>query len=195
MRWNLLRHGQSTWNLEGRLQGQTMEVPLTELGLRQAAGAREQLRRRQVRAVLSSDQRRAVQTAEVVAEGLGLAVETTALLREQGLGLMEGRLSRDLRPEPVPEGLHISEVPWGGGESVAQVHARLRELVARIGERFGNDDELVLVSHGDTIRILLTVLAGRGHREVQWIEVGNCQVISRHVDPPAVLAHFPDPSR
>ena len=131
---HLIRHGQSTWNAEGRLQGQTMDVPLTDLGWRQAADAATNPGLHRLAAVWSSDQLRARQTAELIAAPHELDVTLTRLLREQALGRLEGTLIRDLREERVPEGMHISEVCRGGGESVQQVHQRMRRLSYALDE-------------------------------------------------------------
>ncbi|WP_353080952.1 histidine phosphatase family protein [Tessaracoccus lapidicaptus] len=175
---HLVRHGQSTWNLERRLQGQRMDVPLTTLGLSQAEAAARVLDGVPLSEVVASDQLRALQTAEVIAARHGAPLRTSALLREQALGSLEGMSYDDLTEEPVPDGLHLSEVRWGGGESVAEVHGRLSEFVAELRSHHGVGEHLAVVSHGDTLRILLAVLAGRGHRDVEWVEFGNGQVVS-----------------
>ncbi|MFT3889661.1 MAG: histidine phosphatase family protein [Arachnia sp.] len=165
----LLRHGQSVWNVEQRVQGQTHAVPLTDEGVRQAEEARDRLRHVPFTAVLSSDQVRARQTAEVVAAGRGIAVRETALLREQCLGALEGKRYDELEEEATPEGIHVSEVRWGGGESMADVAARLRVLIDQLRAEFADTDHVLLVSHGDTLRILLALLDGGGHRDVDWV--------------------------
>ena len=166
---HLLRHGQSVWNVEERVQGQTHHVPLTADGVRQAREARERLAGVPLAAVLSSDQVRARQTADVVADAHGLPVCETTLLREQGLGSLEGKNYSELEEEPTPEGVHVSEVRWGGGESMSDVAARLRVLVDELRAEFADDDQVLLVSHGDTLRILLAILDGGGHRDVDWV--------------------------
>lgn len=166
---HLLRHGQSTWNVEQRVQGQTRHVPLTPAGIAQAQEARERLRGVALTAVLSSDQLRARQTAEIVAATHRLEVRETPLLREQGLGSLEGKYYHELREEPIPEDVHVSEVRCGGGESMADVATRLRRLLDVLRREFRDDDQVLLVSHGDTLRILLTLLDGGGHRDVDWV--------------------------
>lgn len=163
----LLRHGESTWNREGRLQGQTMEVPLTPLGLRQAHEAAERVAALTGvgTPVWSSDQLRARQTAEVVAARLEGRLETSGLLREQALGDMEGVLSSELTAQPVPDGKDISEIRWGGGESVADVHARSRAFLDSLPEM---PRDVVIVGHGDSLRVLLAVVEGRSHRDVDY---------------------------
>lgn len=111
---HLLRHGQSVWNVEERVQGQTHHVPLTGTGVRQAEDARDRLAGLPLAAILSSDQVRARQTADVVAAAHALQVRETVLLREQGLGSLEGKHYGELEEEAPPEGVHVSEVRWGG---------------------------------------------------------------------------------
>lgn len=166
---HLLRHGQSLWNVEQRVQGQTHGVPLTADGVRQAERARDLLRDVPLTAVLTSDQVRARQTANVVAAAHGLPVRETELLREQALGALEGKHYDELEEETTPEGMHVSEVRWGGGESMADVAARLRILVDELRAEFSDGDHVLLVSHGDTLRILLAILDGGGHRDVDWV--------------------------
>ncbi|GAA1391249.1 histidine phosphatase family protein [Luteococcus peritonei] len=177
----LVRHGQSTWNLERRLQGQTMDVPLTALGQQQARQAADEVARLvpQGTPVLTSDQLRARQSAALLAARLGSRMVETPLLREQGLGRLEGLGLDELVAEPTPPGRHVTEVAWGGGESIEQVHHRCRNLLALLAREHAAADALVLVSHGDLIRCLLNVLDGRGHREMEWPAVANGQVLRR----------------
>ena len=178
---HLLRHGESTWNAQRRLQGQTMGVPLTELGRQQAQAAAAELASVPLAAVWSSDQVRAVQTADIIAAPHQLTPRLTPLLREQALGSLAGRLTSELTPEPVPEGQHISEVRWGGGESLADVAVRLRVLLDELRVAHAPDDQVVLVSHGDALRVLLALLDGRTHREVDWVPLPNCGVHVRNL--------------
>jgi broad specificity phosphatase PhoE len=80
-----VRHGQSTWNVIDRMQGQAVHPPLTELGRDQAAGAAEQLADLSVTEVLSSPAVRARETADIIANRLGLEVRIEPLLFEKGL--------------------------------------------------------------------------------------------------------------
>lgn len=80
-----VRHGQSTWNVLDRMQGHELGPPLTGLGRTQAAVAAEGLAALGITRVLSSPAVRAQQTAEIIADRLGLTVETEDLLLEKGL--------------------------------------------------------------------------------------------------------------
>lgn len=178
---HLVRHGQSTWNAAGRLQGQTPHPPLTALGRDQAYAAATELTRLLPpdtdAELVSSDLVRARQTAQIIAAALGRPLRWDPALREQGLGTMEGALTSTLTALPTPDGTHLSEVRWGGGESLADVAHRLRDWCrCTLAD---SPRHLVVVSHGDTIRVLLAVLRGGGHRDVDWGEVvGNGSVTS-----------------
>jgi broad specificity phosphatase PhoE len=159
----LVRHGQSEWNAAGLMQGQTAHVPLTDLGHRQAAAAATELAQLTRAgagpgALLSSDLRRAVQTAEHCAVATGLPVRTTTALREQGYGVLEGRPSRELW-----DLVDWTDPHWSadGGESLAQLHAR---VAAHLAELWADPpaDVVALVTHGDTIRAVQAVVAGLG---------------------------------
>lgn len=181
---HLVRHGRSTWNDEGRLQGQTVHPPLTTLGEQQATAAAHHLIGAIGSApvtVISSDLVRASQTAAVIASALGAAVRLDPALREQALGVMEGVLSRDLTPQETPKGAHVSEIRWGGGESIEDVHRRVGAFFDRELRQVRADSlhHLVLISHGDTIRVMDAWLRGRGHREVDWdLTVANGEVLT-----------------
>jgi len=135
--------------------------------------------------LLSSDLVRAAQTADVIAQRLAVPVELEPALREQGLGRLEGRLTRELTAEPTPEGVDVTEVRWGGGESIEDVHDRLGRLFTRVLP--SAEDDLVLVTHGDTLRVAIAWLLGRSHREVDWDPAPNGSVTTLEVDPARLL--------
>jgi broad specificity phosphatase PhoE len=154
----LVRHGQSEWNAAGRMQGQTAHVPLTALGHEQAAAAARALAALSPGALVSSDLRRAVQTAEHCARATGLPVTTTPALREQAYGILEGRPSRELW-----DVVDWTDPDWSaeGGESLAQLHARVAGYLDGLRAR-PPADVVALVTHGDTIRAAQAVAAGLG---------------------------------
>jgi broad specificity phosphatase PhoE len=168
----LVRHGQSEWNAEGRMQGQTAHVPLTALGHEQAAVAAEQLAQRRPGALISSDLRRAVQTAQHCARATGLELLTTPALREQGYGVLEGRPSRELW-----DVVDWTDPHWSaeGGESLAELHARVAAFVEEL-RADPPADVVALVTHGDTIRAVQAVAVGLGPDEIPAITPHNGSV-------------------
>ncbi|MCU1604599.1 MAG: Phosphoglycerate mutase [Modestobacter sp.] len=173
----LVRHGQSEWNATGLMQGQTAHVPLTDLGHQQAVAAAAELSALSRAgagpgALVSSDLRRAVQTAEHCAASTGLPVVTTPALREQGYGVLEGRPSRELW-----DLVDWTDPHWSaeGGESLAQLHARVAGYLAGL-QADPPAPVVALVTHGDTIRAVRAVVAGLGPDQLPALTPHNGSV-------------------
>ena len=175
----LVRHGQSEWNAAGLMQGQTPHVPLTPLGHAQAEGAARELAALAPGAMLSSDLRRAVETAEHCARATGLPFTTTPALREQGYGVLEGRPSRELW-----DVVDWTDPHWSaeGGESLAQLHARVADLLAHLVTQ-PPADVVALVTHGDTIRAAQAAAAGLGPDAMPAVTPHNGTVTRLELSP------------
>src|SRR5579871_641611 len=89
LRLYIVRHGETEWNRDGRVQGHT-DVPLSGEGIEQARRVAERLSREPISAVWSSDLARALDTARAIAAPHDLEVHSTPLLRETMLGEWEG---------------------------------------------------------------------------------------------------------
>jgi 2,3-bisphosphoglycerate-dependent phosphoglycerate mutase len=135
----LVRHGESLWNAAGLLQGRTHAVGLTERGRAQARAVEVHGDR-----ILTSPQRRALETAEILAERCGLPVEQCPELREQSHGVWEGRSAAVYAPLLAAAG-----PDWAppGGETFRELWTRVRGL---------DLTGAVVVTHGETIRAILT---------------------------------------
>ena len=143
----LVRHGETDWNAEGRLQGQT-DRPLSDYGRRQARELAEELADEGLEAIYSSDLARAHETAEIVGERLGLAVGLDPDLREKDWGSWEGLTSveRD-RVEFV-------------GESTEAHQERMLQALRRISDRHPGDGRVLVVTHGGSMRRVQTAALG-----------------------------------
>lgn len=134
----LIRHGETPWNVEGRYQGQ-LDPPLNERGHRQARAAAERLAPIGFDVIYSSDLARARQTAEALAELIGLPVHVDPRLREIHQGVWQGVLIDEIRARWPRELDGWERDPWRyhppGGERIDEVQARLfaaiDEIVAR----------------------------------------------------------------
>ena len=178
----LLRHGETGWNAQARLQGHR-DIPLNEIGLRQAAAAAPSVAALEPDVIVSSDLTRARVTAAAVAELTGRSVGIDARLRETSMGRWEG-----LTREEVVAGWPGAWERWRttsahnsppGGESRWQVAQRAAEVVAELDA--GAADRALLVAHGGLIVGLTGLLLNLP--DDSWgtlIGVGNCHWVVLH---------------
>ena len=131
----LIRHGQTTWNTQGRLQGQ-LDIPLDALGRRQAARLADALQDEGISAVVSSDLSRAWDTALALAGPLGLPLRADPGLRERCFGVLQGRTRAQI-DQDTPElarRWHSREPDFApeGAESLRAFSARCLACVRRL---------------------------------------------------------------
>jgi probable phosphoglycerate mutase len=156
----LLRHGESTWNAEGRWQGQA-DPPLSTLGREQAADAAERLRGARFSSLVTSDLLRARETAGILGRALGLEPRVEPGLREIDVGDWEGLTRQEISARWPGELADWSEgrreAPLGG-ESRTDLVARARSTLLRLAADASPGDRLLVVTHGALIRHLDRVL-------------------------------------
>jgi broad specificity phosphatase PhoE len=142
----LVRHGETDWNADGRLQGQT-DRPLSDFGRRQARQLAEGLADERLQAIYASDLARARETAEIVAERLRLPVVLDPDLREKDWGTWEGLTAAERdRVEFV-------------GEATEAHQERMLRALRRISQRHDGGSVLV-VTHGGSMRRAQTATLG-----------------------------------
>lgn len=171
----LLRHGETEWNLERRMQGRR-ESKLTPLGLRQAAAMAALLHDLVAREgvdgwrLVSSPLGRARQTAAAVAARLGLEPELDERVSEIAFGEWEGRLRDEVAPQH-PELFASREwlVSPPGGETFEDVRTRIADFLAELPPE--PDRRVIVVSHGMAGRVLRGVYAGLSPRQTLEQEV------------------------
>ena len=150
----LVRHGQTDWNAQRRLQGST-DIPLNDVGRGQARDAAAALSGHEWDAIVSSPLSRAAETAKLIADGLGLSVDRhVPELTERSFGPAEG-----LQAGPELEALRI---PGGFRGAESEDEAAFRGLAAleALAEEFRGRRVLV-VAHGTLIRVSLSRAIGR----------------------------------
>jgi broad specificity phosphatase PhoE len=162
----LVRHGETDWNLNRRLQGHA-DRPLNETGREQAHGLAADLAEEQLEAVYSSDLSRASETARIVADARGLDVTMLPELRERHFGTWEGLTDEEIH-ERFPE---AADGVLGDGESRDQLDRRVLGALSRIAEEHPNGTVLV-VSHGGPLRAVL-----RHCRADSVDRIANCHVL------------------
>jgi len=150
----LVRHGETEWNVERRVQGQT-DSPLTARGRAQARRAAERLAEINVRAVYSSDAGRARETAELIAAPHGLTVAVRPALRERSYGILEGKTIEQVAREDTGwlEAWLADRVRLAPPEGEAQPELSRRVMSALHAIAAAHAGEHVVVStHGGPVK-------------------------------------------
>lgn len=148
----LLRHGQTDWNIDFRLQGVT-DIPLNETGIAQARDAAAAINPEDWDLVLSSPLSRAKDTAKIVSELNGLLpTEVEPLLIERSFGEAEGLMYQEWKERYAD----TNAVP--GGESLPDLESRAHLLLDFLAEKYSGR-KVLAVSHGALIRILLRIIS------------------------------------
>jgi broad specificity phosphatase PhoE len=174
----LVRHGQSTWNHEHRIQGQ-LDPPLSDEGRRQAAQLGRRLAGRSFVALYSSDLQRAAETSRLVGQAIGLEAQPMAALREINLGEWEGLQTEELAVRFPEAWAGWTEEPnWDlvpGGEGSAAFERRVTEVMDSLFARHQQGDVLV-VTHGGVIQIALHHVVGRPGRGIFPFRIQNASL-------------------
>ena len=132
----LVRHGETVDNVNQIMQGQT-QGKLTENGIRQAQEVRDQLASEDFSAIISSDLKRSVDTAKIIAEPHDLEVVQTPLLRERDWGGFTGRFIPELKGEVWPDDI----------ETLENLLSRAGEFIAFVKKTYPGK-KVLAVGHG-----------------------------------------------
>jgi broad specificity phosphatase PhoE len=174
----LIRHGESTWNREHRIQGQ-LDPPLSDRGRHQASLLARRLSARRPEAIYSSDLKRAMETAAPIEKATGLAAQPMAELREVFLGEWEGLHNEEL-VERYPDAWAkwTVEPSWDlvpGGEAGDEFEARVVSAVDAVVKRHPHG-EAILVTHGGVIQVALHHVVGRPSRGLFPFRISNASI-------------------
>ena len=164
----ILRHGETEWNVAGRLQGR-FDAPLTPEGERQALAQRRILMQQDLTrfGAISSPQGRARQTARLALDGLITPIREDPALAEIGLGGWAGRYRAEVMAESgARDGFALYELA-PDGEGFAALHTRCENFLR------GLRGPAVLVTHGITSRMLRLILTGRPIGALRDIDGGQ----------------------
>lgn len=183
MKLYIIRHGQTDWNVLGKIQG-SQDIPLNETGRAQAAGLAKGMERRPVTAVYSSPQKRAWETAMSIAGSQNVPVYPLDSLVEISYGVWEGRTREDIlttdRDLYEAWWQHPATVAPPGGESLSQVDGRCEAAWEYIKSRITGDT--AIVAHGGTLAHFIVHLL-KDQPDAQEIIVGNASITTIEYDP------------
>jgi broad specificity phosphatase PhoE len=157
----LIRHGTTKLHANDRFWGKT-DVPLSGLGIRQAGQLRERLASEKIHAIYSSTSSRARSTAEIIAAGHRPVVTACDELCECNFGFAEGLTFKEIQnvyPALAVELANWKAVTFPGGESLEQLSERVKTFLPRL-ENLTPKDNVIIVSHGGPLRLLICFLMG-----------------------------------
>ena len=154
-----IRHGETTWNVDTRIQGH-LDIPLNATGRQQAARMAHALRDEPIAAVYASDLTRAWETAEYLGRAHGLEVTAEEGLRERGFGDFEGKTFAEIEALLPDQSMRWRkrepEFAPPGGESLLALHRRVVEAAERLAARH-RGELIALVGHGGVMDVLYRV--------------------------------------
>ncbi|MFO8010941.1 MAG: alpha-ribazole phosphatase [Dehalococcoidia bacterium] len=185
----LVRHGHTDWNQQMRYQGQT-DIALNEKGIEQSRRAARRLAAEKIDTIYSSDLKRALHTARIIAaeHGMQEAVHETPVLREMNFGELEG-----LRFDEIDEKYRLifsADASWRnagpnirvpGGESISDMSSRIERFISELSRHRQNETVLV-VSHGGPLQVLTCLLleVGIEHWWQLRFSAASISVIENH---------------
>ena len=174
-----IRHGETAWNVDTRIQGQ-LDIPLNATGRWQAQRvARALAARDPIHAIYTSDLARARETAQAVSDATGAPLTTDEGLRERGFGTFQGQTFAEIEARLPEEALRWRkrDPHWApeGGESLTQMRARVQETLNTLAARHPGE-QVVLVAQGGVLALLYRAATGLDLQAPRTWQLGNAAV-------------------
>lgn len=174
----LVRHGETQWNAERRIQGQS-DSPLTESGEFQARQVGERVRTLGITHIIASDLGRTRRTAEIIADVCGCDVVLDPRLRELNMGVLEKRYIDTLSAEEegwrrrLVNGTEDGRIP--DGESMQELSDRMHAALASC-TALPEGSRPLLVSHGLALGCLVSTILGLPANAERRLRLRNCSI-------------------
>ena len=172
----IIRHGETDWNVEKRIQGQ-IDIPLNSTGRAQALAMAFHAAHHNFHAIYSSDLGRAMETAQGLAERLGLEVKALPQLRERHFGIFQSLTAAE-GAEKHPEA-HVRyaardpEYDFEAGETLHALSTRIIEGIEWMA-RHHVDQTIAAISHGGVLDIIYRKATGRTLEAPRDFKIPNC---------------------
>jgi len=180
----LLRHGEATHNANGVISSSEQErgsnpPQLTIVGRSAIKKVSIELESDKIDLIYSSPYRRTMETAAIIAKGLGLEVIRDERIRETEMGILDG-LTEDEFDEYFESEEERYEKAPEDGENLTEVYARAKEFIDEMEGEY-NQKKILVVSHADTLRMLESVLEGvdevKDIMEMEYFEPGELRAL------------------
>jgi probable phosphoglycerate mutase len=173
-----IRHGETAWNVDTRLQGH-LDIALNNKGLWQAGQVARSLADEDVKAIYASDLLRAWQTAHAIAQATDAPLTADVGLRERGFGSFQGKTYAEIE-SLWPEASQLwrkRDPEWAppGGESLSTMRERVQTTVNALAQQHMGD-QIVLVAHGGVMDILYRLASSQNLQAPRTWQLGNAAI-------------------
>lgn len=155
MKFYIVRHGQTNWNVEGKIQGKT-DIELNENGIEQAKKLKEIIKDYNIDLIISSPLKRARKTAEIINEAVKSNIIFDDSLEERGYGLFEGMVRKEINAELVNSGIlhnYYINKEYKEIETIQCLCSRVWNLLDSLKQNC-KESNILLVTHGGVIRAI-----------------------------------------
>jgi 2,3-bisphosphoglycerate-dependent phosphoglycerate mutase len=173
-----IRHGETAWNVDTRIQGQ-LDISLNEKGHWQAAQAGTALASERIDAIVSSDLARAYETALAVAKHHDLNVQVDRGLREREFGFFQGKTFAEIEAQHPQEALlwrkRVPDFAPAGGENLLIFRERVAQCLRALVAQYAGK-HLVIVSHGGVMDIIYREATGLDLQAPRTWQLGNASI-------------------
>lgn len=173
----IVRHGETAWNAEGRVQGHE-DIHLNDRGRAQVRAAAEALAPLKVAAVYASDLQRAAETGRILAAPHSLPVTVTPLLRERNWGTWEGRTMAQIEETDAAMAGRWRNHEWVNPEMAEEYEALQERVVGevrRIAEAHG-DETVLIATHGGAVKVFAAWVLGAPLASHSAMRISNAGV-------------------
>ena len=170
-----VRHGQTDWNLERKMQGGESERPLNETGIEQARETQRKLENVEYDLIIHSPMHRAEQTANIINNGKNVPIIVDERIRERKLGELEGHLVTEELENKIWD--YSLNYDIQGGENLQVFEKRILEFLKDIKQKYSNKT-ILIVAHGGVGKVLKANLLGfPKSKNLVEIEMKNCEIL------------------
>ena len=173
-----IRHGETAWNVDTRIQGQ-LDIPLNTVGRWQASRVAQALAQESIQAIYASDLLRAWETAGAIAQASGLPLQAHEGLRERGFGDFQGKTFAEIEvlwPEQSRQ-WRARHPEWAppGGESLIALRARIVQTANELAEKH-RGEQIVMVAHGGVMDMLYRLATNQTVNAPRTWQLGNASI-------------------
>lgn len=174
MRLLLTRHGQTDWNVAGKIQGIT-DTELNETGIKQAETTREKLLTEDIDVIISSPLKRAKKTAEIIGSGRNIPIIIDDSIKERYFGKYEGKTGKEFDLDEIWN--YKLNKQYEDVESTGELFTRVQGFLDKIKQEYP-DKTVLLVTHGGVAVPIRATLEGipEGMDILKGLGIDNCEV-------------------